>query len=209
MVLYCLFAVPFFSLFIVSYKLSDGADAKRLWVQYTRGLLTFVPAYIIFLLLSGRVPLTYSYGGIFAYYLFYNALIYSVIAAIAYIIIKRFSSNPDRGSVSEAFVFLAGFFTFASVLEIVRHFPYYDSFVLFLYPTMRLAVIAAMAFILARFLDSRGFARWAYLFGGLVFVVATTLVPFFYVIHVPIAAIVATIVLLGLSLFPYLVMTIA
>jgi len=207
MVLYSLFAVPFFALFIVSYKLSEGVDARRLWVQYSRGLLTFIPAYIIFLLIGGLVPLTFSYGGIFAYYLFYNAVFYSVIAAGAFILIKRFSAEPDRGSVSEAFVFLAGFFTFASVLEIVRHFPYYDSFVLFLYPTMRLAVIAALAFFLARFFDARGWVKWAYLVSGLVFVVATALVPFFYVIHVGVGAIVAAVVLFALAIFPYVLMS--
>lgn len=206
MVLYCLFAVPLFALFIVSYKLQAVSDAKRLWVQYSRGLLTFIPAYIIYLLIAGSVPLTYSYGGIFAYYLVHNGLYYVVVASLAYILLRQFSRDSDGGSVSEAFVFFAGFFTFASVLEIVRHFPYYDSFTLFLYPTIRLAVIAAIAFLLARAFDSNGWVRWLYLVIGLIFVAATALVPFFYVIHITVAAIAITLVLLIGSLLPYLVM---
>jgi hypothetical protein len=172
-------------------------------MQYSRGLLSFIPAYIIYLLLAGLVPLTYTYRGIYFYYFFYDALFFSFIGAVAYVLVKRFSSDSDRGSISEGFIFLAGFFTFASVLEIVRDFPYYNSYLLFLYPTMRLAVIAALAIVLARHFDASGWLRWAYLALGVVFVAATALVPFLYLIHLGFAAIIVTVLLFAVAVFPY------
>ncbi|HUX21353.1 MAG TPA: hypothetical protein VMW69_08935 [Spirochaetia bacterium] len=191
----------------MSYKLSEGAEANRLWIQYSRGLLTFIPAYIIYLLISGVVPLTFSYGGIYFYYFFHNAVYFPLIGVLAYMLFKRFSADPDRGSVSEGFVFLAGFFTFASVLEIVRHFPNYDAYSLFLYPTMRLATISALAIVVARYFDEVGWQRWVYLAVGLVFVAATAVVPFLFVVHLGIAALIVAIVLFAASVFPYAVMS--
>jgi len=207
MVLYCLFAVPIFSLFVLSYKLSRGADAKQLWVQFSRGLLTFIPAYIIFLLVAGRIPLVYTYGGIYGYYFFHDAFLLSVMGALSYILIRAFSRAPEKDSVSHVFVFFAGYFTFASVLEIVRHFPNYNYYLLFLLPTLRLAVIAAFAFLVARYFSAEGWTRWAYLAIALLFLAATALVPFFFLIHVGYAAIIVTVVLFAAALFPYAVMS--
>lgn len=207
MVLYSLLAIPLFCLFLVASKFSGGSDAKRLWVQFSRGVLVFIPVYLILLLIRTAVPLRFSYASIYAYYFIYHALYYSALGSLGYIIIKRFSADAERGSVSEAFVFLAGFFTFSSVLDIVRNFPYFDSYELFLYPTMKLAVIAALAFLLARYVGGRGWGRWGYLAVGALFVAMTAFVPFLFMIHLSYAAVIITAALLAISLFPYLIMS--
>lgn len=207
MVLYCLFAVPIFSLFILSCKLASETDTKRLWVQFSRGLLVFVPAYLIYLIVGESVPLTFSATGIFGYYFFHDALLPTLMATVAYILIQQFSKAPNQGSVSEAFIFFAGYFTFASVLEIVRQFPDYNAYLLFLFPTLRLAVISAFGFLLARFFGTNGWVRWIYLPVGLAFLIATALVPFFYVSHFGFVAIIVTVALLAAALFPYVVMS--
>ena len=74
MVLYSLLAVPTFCLFIVASKLSESTDSKRLWGQYSRGVLVFIPAFLILLAIRRLVPLHYTYAGVFAYYLFYQSL---------------------------------------------------------------------------------------------------------------------------------------
>ncbi len=207
MVLYSLLAVPIFALLVVSYKLSSGTDAKQIWIQYSRGVLTFIPAYIIYLLLAGLVPLTFSYSGIYLYYFFYNALFYPFLGTLAYVVIKRFSKDPYTGSVSEGFAFLAGFFTFVSVLEIVRHFPNYNAYLLFLLPTLRLAIIAALAFVIAKYYDSLGWQKWFFPAMGVLFIAATALVPFLFLIHLGYVAIIITVLLFGLAVFPYAVMS--
>lgn len=206
MVLYCLFAVPLFALFVASSKMSGEADRRRLWTQYFRGVLVFVPSYIILLLIRGAVPLNYTYGSIFAHYFVYEALFYAVLASIAYILIRLFSKANEHGSVSEAFVFFSGFFTFASVIAVIRSFPYFDAYNLFLNPTIKLAIVAALAFVLARSFESVGIARWIYLLVGLAFVVATAIVPFLFFIHFAYIAVIIAVVLFLAALFPYVLL---
>jgi membrane protein implicated in regulation of membrane protease activity len=59
----------------------------------------------------------------------------------------------------------------------------------------------------ARYFDEVGWQRWAYLAVGLVFVAATAIVPFLFMIHLGIAAVIVAIVLFAASIFPYAVMS--
>ncbi len=208
MVLFSLFAVPLLCTFLVSLKNPDRERMRESWILFAKGALSFVPAYIIFAIIRNTFPLTFTKAGIYFYYLFYDGLLFAAMGVAAYLIVHGISWKSDRGGMSEVFVFLSGYYTFNTVLEIIRHYGAYNSYVLFYYPATQLTIILGLSLVVARMRVTDGSGRITFLLAGIAVVAATALVPLLFILHYFLFATLASVVLFIVAVFPYVLLSV-
>ena len=206
MVLFSLFAVPLFCCFIVSQMRPGLDEIKDAWVQYSRGVLSFIPAYILYAVLKNIIPLTYSRAGIYFYYFYHDSLFFGILGVLAYLLVNRLLTRGGRPTLSSTFVFLSGFYTFNTVLEIVRHYGAYNGYLLLLYPVMQIVVVMGLSLVTTRALEADRLVRNLLIVAGIGVVAATATIPLLFTIHYFLFSVLVAVVLFVAAFFPYLLL---
>ncbi len=192
MALYLLLAVPLSYGFVMSVILPPHAYGRQLWFWFFRGILSFIPSYIVYLIFSTALPLVFTPVGIVAYHFFYDDFLFSLLAGAAYFLCTRYIVTAGGKSVPEAFSFLSGFFTFVAISEFVRHFAALDLYFLLLLPTLHVAGILVLSLLFLRIVEASDLELALMIAAGTVYLVLLAGVPYAYTIHLSWIAILGT-----------------
>jgi len=183
MVLFLLGSVPLFYGFLMSLILPPRRYGRELWFWFFRGILTFIPAYLLFLLLRKIVPLVFTPLGIYGYYFYHDAFLFGLLSVAGYVLIAVYFPRSGDRSVGEVLSYLSGFFTCVAAADFVRHYGEFDLYLMFLLPVLRLSTILVFAILLPRALDRRGEIPYHHIIAAVLFLALTAVVPLLYVIH--------------------------
>lgn len=183
MVIFLLVSVPLSYGFLMSLILPPRRYSRELWFWFFRGILTFIPAYILFLLMRKIVGLGFTPFGIFAYYFYHDAFLLPAFGVAGYLLLSTYFPHFGGRHLAEALSFLSGYFTFVAAADFVRHFGGFDPYLLFLLPIMRLSTILVFAVLLPRALDQLSSVPYLLIGAGILYLAVTAAVPLLSVLH--------------------------
>ena len=205
MTLFSVFAVPIFFLFIVVSFLTENIKHKEIFVHYLKGVGIFILSLIVYLIFRKLLQLNYSTLGIYLYFFINDNLFFSVMGLSGYIILYGFTECWHiEERLPELLVFFSGFFTFLGLTDMILHFGWYDIYLLFYLPVIRIILILGISMIVSKVITIHGYLKYFALAGGIVLPAATTLISFFYTLNYVWIALLLTVVLFsGVSIIFY------
>lgn len=142
MVIFLAGAVPLsFAIVAFGYARHDFAITE-LGQHAARGFFSFLVSFVFYLLLRPIVQLSYSFEGIYGYYLAHHNLYFLAWCVIAYLVYYQIphTDNPENES-TPMLAFFAAFYTLLAVAEILLNIKEITSYILFLLPLSRIGVI--------------------------------------------------------------------
>lgn len=172
MAVYLLLCVPLVFLFVVATAGAGEVSFRPEESRFTaapavKGALWFVPAYALILLSEAVIPLAYSPWRLFIYHVVHESAIPLFMGLIGALLFTRSLHRESDRRINIAMVAaFAGFYTVASVVDLLRESHFLDSYSVILLPTQR-AVAAALVplLVIAWRRESR---RIRYLFAALI-----------------------------------------
>ena len=148
MILFLVAGVPVLCRFLFIF---DKTSSRKAVLAYLKGLIWFLPALAVFLLLRGLFTLHFTASGLYTYYLVHDYLLpVSLGMAGCLLVFNRSGSYGQNVSLPETLMFFGGYFTLFGVLELILHFRWFDIQVLFLRPAAFIVLIlfcASMAYL--------------------------------------------------------------
>jgi hypothetical protein len=163
MVIFSLGAVPITALLVSILLKRDQWFDHDLWGSFRRGILVFVPAAVLYFIIPTGVPPYLKPGALFLFYWLHDYLLFQGIAIIVFLLFFGFSGDGDEISV---FLFFAGFYTLAGVVDTIDYFGSYNLYVLFLLPVLRIGLLFATTLLLKLMLDAFQFLKVPFLIGA-------------------------------------------
>ena len=142
MTLFLVASIPVTFAFAAAVLYDGGTIGEGILIPAFRGLVVFVPGYIILYLLRYSIELRFNPGRIFFYYSFRDYLILTLIGVVGYYFQSRIGRSSFRlenrlGSLSYYF----GFFFFLGIVEAVVYSRAHSIYTLFYLPASRIAII--------------------------------------------------------------------
>jgi len=181
MSMFMLFAQPLFFIFVLSfYKFKEGY-----FYTFFKGLLIYIPVYIVYSIVFKFVNESYRPFFLYSYILFKNYLLYKILLILIFILLFRnvFSARNSEELIFTFLAFSAGFYFGASCVDFIVNFNIHDYFTLFFLPLYRISITAVFAVIMVLVVDSYGLHRAAYTGSLLLAVLLAALGDFFYRIN--------------------------
>ncbi len=158
MIPFLLVSMPLLFGLVVSLPWGRARSAARLGVVSTflKGLLVFFPGYLAILIV--RRIFGFSYDGFLLYLsLLLRDHLAPILAALGgFLLLQRTLdlSRSDEDIFCTVFAFLSGFFSLVNVTDVLREWGQWDAYVLFLLPTLRVALLILVS------LSAGFFYRW-------------------------------------------------
>ena len=140
-------AVPLFYLFLreTIYPFKSNASLAALM----KGILSFIPALILDLILGNLVPLPLTPWGMTLNHLYSDILLWLVFGFGGFFLF-RIARKPSAGDfLSLLPAFLCGIFMPIPIVELIRNAKWHTLHSLFLAPWMRIAIIATVSLVSA------------------------------------------------------------
>ena len=160
MVLYLISSVPLLFAFVVFLPWNEGRAPRTLTLMATflKGVLVFLPAYLVILLL--RAIFGFSYDGLLLYLslLLHDHLVPVLAGLGGFLLLQRKLgiSGDDETVFLVVFSFLAGFFGMLNLTDAFSASGSWDPYALFLLPSLRLAALLLVSLLAQRFFRWEG-----------------------------------------------------
>jgi len=181
MSIFMLLAQPVFLLLILSFY-----RFKTNYVySFFKGLLIYIPVYIIYIVVFKFINESYRPFFLFSYILFKNYFLYEILLLLSFIFIFRsiLSTKNTDELIFTFFAFSAGFYFGTSCVDFIVDFNIHDYFILFLLPLYRISFTAVFSVIIVYILESYGLHRVFYIGFLFVVILLVALGDFFYRIN--------------------------
>ncbi len=153
--LFQLTAVPLLCLFVGILRWNARLVPSRLALLslFLKGVLLFIPAYIVLLILNRIVGLSYTGFGLYVCLLVRDHLAPLLLGTGGLLLVSRRLPSPatEEGIFLSVFTFLCGFYTLFGPADFVARFGHWGMESLFLLPLLRLSAILAVSFVARRF----------------------------------------------------------
>lgn len=179
MILFAAGAVPVFFLIITSLFFQEKLLLKQILIPFFMGIATFIPIVFLKIGITAIIPLSYSNGSIYFYYLLSEYFVFLVPGLIIYFIIFGLPENriPNR-TFSEIITFLSGFYLFSGIITLILNKGALNAYILFFSPILNILVISATAAIIT--ISSNSVRRYLY-YTTIIFVLfSVAIVPWLY-----------------------------
>jgi hypothetical protein len=187
MILFHLFAVPLFLLMLSGIYGSKSADFKQLRLLFLKGMLLFVPAFIIYIIFKSILSLSYRPFLLYLYGFFLDHFLYFFIVPIGLILLYGLSNLRKVDFLSLSY-FYGGFYTLVSIQTILENWGQYNIYLLFYLPLLRVAAVLLAALFIVNIAYSYGWNRAGYLIALIILPFVAGCVTFFYrTCHFPFA----------------------
>ena len=161
MALFLLFFIPLSFVLYIFYQRQKGAEAAVLGLHFLWGILSFIPAMVLFLMGRGFGALNYTAVAFYFYYFFYEHFLWLALAIILFMLVKRFILKElEDCPFPLNFAYGCGFYTAVAVFVCLDHINHFNFYLLFLYPLLALATVCGLACFLNLFFHSYGLLRW-------------------------------------------------
>lgn len=203
MVVFSLGAVPITALLVSVLLKRDQWFDHDLWGNFRRGILVFVPAAVLYFIIPAGVPPFLNPGALFLFYWLHDYVLFHGIAMIAFLLFFGFSGDGDEISV---FLFFAGFYTLAGVVDTIDYFGSYNLYVLFLLPVLRIGLLFATTLLLTLMLDAFQFFKAPFLVGALALSCVPGITALLFYRNFILVSIVITVLFLGGALASFLLL---
>jgi hypothetical protein len=164
--LFQLTALPLFCLFvgILPWDVDMVPSRLTLVSLFLKGLLMFIPAYILLLILKAIVGISYTGFALYASLLARDHLAPLLLGVGSLLLVTRRLAYPatHEGIFLVAFTFLCGYYTLFGPADFLASYGHWGMESLFLLPVMRMSAVLAVAFLAPRFFPWTGRACAAF-----------------------------------------------
>lgn len=187
MVLFLITELPVLFVMVAFLPWKSGQVPRTLSLMSTflKGVLVFLPSYLVILLARGVFG--FSYEGFLLYLsLLQRDHLVPVLAALAGFLLvqKKLSfSGAEEGIFLTVFSFMAGFFTLMNLTDALRTWGGWDAYVLFLLPLLRLGTVVLLSLLAQRFFRWEGSEGGLFIAAGAALAFLLGLPSFFYRIN--------------------------
>ncbi len=172
MTLFLLTAVPVYFIIIDSMSLTTQIPIAAKMRDILYGVFVFAGSAVIYnIIRMSFISQSFSYSGIFNYFLMHDHLLQFALGLAGYLLVYGTSvTDSESELLSRNLTFFAGFYLLWPVNDVIISYGWYNTYLLLLLPFQRLIVISTAAFLMT---VSRNFESWK---KGLV-IASTVLVP--------------------------------
>jgi hypothetical protein len=165
MSLFAILGMPCFTLFVLfaagrvrTLKATEiSAQRGMPALQFIRGFFYALPCLVVILIVRRFFPLSYRHFPLYLYYFFTDHLIPVVFLAVLYFL--AFSQKTFR----ELLLFGGGFYTLIGIVEVFSQYGQYESYLLFLLPALRMAILLFVTIFFIRYQEWYGVVRALFL----------------------------------------------
>jgi hypothetical protein len=189
MVLFTIGAIPLTIMLLTTIFFPEQIFTLATWGYFLRGVLSFVPIAVLFYFIKIPDPPYLDGSMLYWHYLVYRFLIFHVGAIVFFLINFGFDFEnraterellQPRMTMVLIMAFITGFYTFTGLIDVVEFFGWYDSYILFMLPVLRVAIVLCTTLLLYLMLSMFRLLKIPFLLGAGAVVMVTALVPFFY-----------------------------
>ena len=184
MIIFSITVFPILCIFINSILDKDYQDLSFYRRTFIKGIITFLPAVPVILLIEGVIKRTNSLSNIYLYHFLYDFAFYYAFVNFGYaFLFKNSMIYRFREKISEIFTYECGFFTALSVFEGLYLYKWENPYLLFILPCSRIAMSLLFSILTPLISESRGFLRVLYILSLFILPFAVAFVSFFYYIN--------------------------
>jgi hypothetical protein len=175
--------IPVFFIFWVS-LFPEIKIRDRVIPAFIKGILVSLPAFALFWLLQEFYSITYDPTGIFVYHLIHDVLFQIGIALILYF--SFFRCGPRCTVVEKQvhlFSFCSGFYLIFSIMDLLFYAGFYDFYLLFILPVIKVALIFIIPSLIVISIEERSYFKLLYMFLSVVLPIGLAFCGYFYHLH--------------------------
>lgn len=154
MAVYLLLCVPLVYLVLVA-LIADGEvwfnaeDSRFTVTPAVKGALWYAPAIVLILISESVLPLRYDTSRIFLYHVVHESGIPIVVGLAGALLVSwRMERESDLRLLVAMTSVLAGFYTVAGIVDLLREARFLDPYTIAILPTMRAAAVAALPLLI-------------------------------------------------------------
>ena len=164
MIIFSITLFPILGLFINSILGTKNLGFKFFRDTYLKGLLSFIPAFLLILVINGVIKRTNTYSNIFLFHLIYDFAVYYAIICFGYtFLFKNSMIYRFRDRISELITYECGFYTMVSLFDALYVYRWESPYLLYLLPGIRVAMIVIFAILPPLVGESVGFLKHIYI----------------------------------------------
>ncbi len=185
MSIFLLTAVPLISFFYLSLEFKGLTSTKTFKTTFVSGFALSVLSVLILAIVNYYVQQRYTKLMVFVCHWIFDVLYYTVFSVGGYFILSFRTSRPYRKRKDFPFLysFFAGYFSPVGLYMLIRNFYTFDSYILFLFPLMLVALGFWLPFIILEAQRQRGYVRVLIFLSILPFTLVIALVPELYYLN--------------------------
>lgn len=136
MIVFLLSAVPLFGVWMLTTVTRPGRGLRAVVTPLLIGLATWALFYVIYLVVQGAVEITYSWGGLYGYYLFHHTGFPFAFAVLGFLVFLRRQSSPYA-----VIIYCSAFFGMLAIHDVIAQLQVFDPYILVLLPFIRIVLI--------------------------------------------------------------------
>ena len=184
MIIFSITLFPILGLFINSILGTKNLGFKFFRDTYLKGLLSFIPAFLLILVINGVIKRTNTYSNIFLFHLIYDFAVYYAIICFGYtFLFKNSMIYRFRDRISELITYECGFYTMVSLFDALYVYRWESPYLLYLLPGIRVAMIVIFAILPPLVGESVGFLKHIYILSLFLLPFSSAFVAFFFYIN--------------------------
>ncbi len=199
MVLFHFAAIPLFLLVLSGIYGSKNTDFKKLGIFFLKGGVTFIPAFLLYIVCRSIISLSYRPFLLYLYGFFLDHCLYFIVVLIGFLLGYGLS-NLQRVDFLEVSFFYSGFYALASIQTILLNWGAYDAYLLFYLPLLRIGIVLLASLFLVNIVYSYGWSRAGYIFGLIALPFAAACVTYLHETHRSLLSLLMTITYVVVSL---------
>ncbi|GEM_PF-2662716 len=181
MFLFLLTAVPIAYLFLLAFMRQTDQPVQLTLVPFVKGMLAFVPAFALLLVLEHMVPNRFNAGPLYLRFTLVKIGVPLLAAVIGALLITGRRARVDfPGAMTATLSFISGYYSVSGILDTIRNIGQTDPYTLFLLPATRLVILVLLPVLLVAAHREVGVLRAAMLLGIVAIPAALGVVPLLY-----------------------------
>lgn len=139
-------------------------------------------------------------AGLYFYYLFNIDGIFGIYAVVIICLIFIFVEKPMKASrLREISTYIMGLYFILAIYNSLVYESWYGNLELFILPILRISTILLLSFLINRALTIMDWKRYLFLGAAVILPMVIVFIPVMYVLHMSIAAVIISILLLAVS----------
>jgi hypothetical protein len=185
MIIFNLFSIPLFYIIFSSLFGSHKIASYIFWRSFLKGLLGFIPVYLVYMLFMNLLKLPFSILNLFLDMWIDQNLIFILLASLSYLLFSGGFSRTgiEKERMENAFAYFAGIFTVLNFMEMINIKQFFDVSFILIKPFFRISLVLVISFFTVRFQLSYKYEKLIYM-GGLILTCGILVLgPLFFEIH--------------------------
>lgn len=205
MILFLLLSIPLTYLLINSFYNNQNIKIRIIVLPFISGIILAIPLLLIYWVFFHSFFNNWSPSSLYLYYFFKKDGLTGVYAVLVVSLYFFFYSKPIKESrLREITAFLSGLYFVLSFYDTLVTESWYGNLELFMFPAARISSIFLLSILLSRTIGRFDWTKYLLIGLALLVPILTTFIPVLYVINVRSISFIYLIILLGSSLFMYI-----